>query len=246
MKYEEFDQQIREMIPRPSATITAALYRMGVETLEGRLQEILIAFEFISRHFRQNVLQGTYEIIQYGSAALPDELVAAAVFLQAGDTSEHMAQMAKDGELMCFYCPKGKVEISPLALCSIQENGKRFDYYTTKFWKFSPKDILTRAKSYAEQRGRSVVGAFECISPEGEVSADLYAGQRVLSEPWPKMTTALSDIFGTCPAVAARITFDVDRGHATVEYNPLWQKARMEHGQIAHREKHPKSFCQER
>ena len=105
MKYKEFDQQIWEMIPRPSAAITAALYRMGVETLEGRPQELLIAFEFIFRHFRQNVLQGAYEIIQYGSAALPDELVAAAVFLQAGDTSEHMARMAKDGELMCFYCP---------------------------------------------------------------------------------------------------------------------------------------------
>ena len=58
MKYKEFDQQIREMIPRPSAAITAALYRMGVETLEGRPQELLTAFEFIFRHFRRNVLQG--------------------------------------------------------------------------------------------------------------------------------------------------------------------------------------------
>ena len=29
-------------------------------------------------------------------------------------------------------------------------------------------------------------------------------------------------------------------------YNPLWQKERMEHGQIVHREKHQKSSCQER
>lgn len=147
MKYEEFEQQIREMIPQPSAAITDALYRMGVEALEEKPQELLIAFEFISRHFRQNVLQGAYEIIQYGSAALPDELVAAAVLLQAGDTPEHMARMANDGELMCFYCPKEKGEISPLALCSILEDGKRFDYYTTKFGKFSAKDILARAKS---------------------------------------------------------------------------------------------------
>lgn len=90
------------------------------------------------------------------------------------------------------------------------------------------------------------LGAFECISPEGEVSANFCAGQRVLSGPWPRMTTALSDIFGTCPAVAARITLDVDRSHAAVEYNPLWQKAHMEHGQIVRREKHPKSSCQER
>ena len=246
MKYEEFDQQIQEMIPQPSAVITGALYQMGVEALEGRPQELLIAFEFISRHFTQDVLQGAYEIIQHGSAALPDELVAAAVFLQAGDTSEHMARMANDGELMCFYRPKERGEISPLALCTILEAGKRFDSFTTTFRKFSPKDILARAKSYAKQHGKSIIGVFECISPEGEASGDLYAGQRVLAGQWPKMTTALSDIFGTCPAVAARITFDVDRDHAAVEYNPLWQKERMEHGQIVHREKHQKSSCQER
>ena len=84
MKYEEFDQQIREMIPQPSAAITDALYRMGVEALEDRPQDLLIAFEFISRYFSVDVLQGVYEIIQHGSAVLPNELVAAAVFLQAG------------------------------------------------------------------------------------------------------------------------------------------------------------------
>lgn len=125
MKYEEFDQQIREMIPQPSAAITDALYRMGVEALEDRPQDLLIAFEFISRYFSVDVLQGVYEIIQHGSAVLPNELVAAAVFLQAGDTSEHMAQMAKNGELMCFYSPREKGEISPLAICSVLEAGKR-------------------------------------------------------------------------------------------------------------------------
>ena len=73
MKYEEFDQQIREMIPQPSAAITDALYRMGVEALEDRPQDLLIAFEFISRYFSVDVLQGVYEIIQHGSAVLPNE-----------------------------------------------------------------------------------------------------------------------------------------------------------------------------
>ena len=132
MKYEEFDQQIREMIPQPSAAITDALYRMGVEALEDRPQDLLIAFEFISRYFSVDVLQGVYEIIQHGSAVLPNELVAAAVFLQAGDTSEHMAQMAKNGELMCFYSPREKGEISPLAICSVLEAGKKVNYFTIK------------------------------------------------------------------------------------------------------------------
>ena len=107
--------------------------RMGVEALEDRPQDLLIAFEFISRYFSVDVLQGVYEIIQHGSAVLPNELVAAAVFLQAGDTSEHMAQMAKNGELMCFYSPREKGEISPLAICSVLEAGKKVNYFTTKF-----------------------------------------------------------------------------------------------------------------
>lgn len=246
MKYEEFDQQIREMIPQPSAAITDALYRMGVEALEDRPQDLLIAFEFISRYFSVDVLQGVYEIIQHGSAVLPNELVAAAVFLQAGDTSEHMAQMAKNGELMCFYSPREKGEISPLAICSVLEAGKKVNYFTIKFGKFTPKDILARAKRFAKQQGVSVTGALECISLEGEVSTGLYAARNVLARQWTKMTTALDTIFGTCPAVAARVTFDADRGHTAVEYNPLWQKAHMVHGQIAHREKQSKPFCRER
>ena len=101
MKYEEFDQQIREMIPQPSAAITDALYRMGVEALEDRPQDLLIAFEFISRYFSVDVLQGVYEIIQHGSAVLPNELVAAAVFLQAGDTSERKRRNQPLGHLLC-------------------------------------------------------------------------------------------------------------------------------------------------
>ena len=68
MKYEEFDQQIREMIPQPSAAITDALYRMGVEALEDRPQDLLIAFEFISRYFSVDVLQ---ESMKLSSMVLP-------------------------------------------------------------------------------------------------------------------------------------------------------------------------------
>ena len=184
--------------------------------------------------------------MKLSSMVLPNELVAAAVFLQAGDTSEHMAQMAKNGELMCFYSPREKGEISPLAICSVLEAGKKVNYFTIKFGKFTPKDILARAKRFAKQQGVSVTGALECISLEGEVSTGLYAARNVLARQWTKMTTALDTIFGTCPAVAARVTFDADRGHTAVEYNPLWQKAHMAHGQIAHREKQSKPFCRER
>ncbi len=38
----------------------------------------------------------------------------------------------------------------------------------------------------------------------------------------PDMTRALSAVFSRCPAVAARLTLDADRGQTSVEYNPLW------------------------
>lgn len=98
---------------------------------------------------------------------------------------------------------KRKRRNQPLAICSVLEAGKKVNYFTTKFGKFTPKDILARAKRFAKQQGVSVTGALECISLEGEVSTGLYAARNVLARQWTKMTTALDTIFGTCPAVAA-------------------------------------------
>lgn len=158
MKYEEFDQQIREMIPQPSAAITDALYRMGVEALEDRPQDLLIAFEFISRYFSVDVLQGVYEIIQHGSAVLPNELVAAAVFLQAGDTSEHMAQMAKNGELMCFYSPREKGEISP--------------WPSALFWKPEKRSIISLQNSGSLRQRISWLGPRDLPSSKESLSQE--------------------------------------------------------------------------
>ena len=117
MKKEEFEQQIQAMIPRPSPETTADLYELGLEVLDVQgPQEVLAALDFISRNFDRSVLQSAYEIIQNGSAALPGEMVAAAVFLQNGDTSAHMVQMADAGHLMCFYTPREMGEVSPLAV----------------------------------------------------------------------------------------------------------------------------------
>ena len=246
MKHKEFERQIREIIPRPAPETTDALYQMGVEALEGRPQDILVAFDFISRHFGRETLQKTYEIIRHGAAALPDELVAAAVFLHNGDTPTRIARLAEAGDLMCFYCPKEKGEVSPLALCSVLEAGKRLDSFTIQFGKFSPRDILAHAKAYAKQHGGSVTEAFECVSAQGVVNGDLSAGQKVIAGRWPKMTSALAAIYGSCPAVAAHITFDVDHDRAAIEYNPLWQKLHTEQRRQARRGKPPKNFCQER
>ena len=213
MKKEEFEQQIQAMIPRPSPETTADLYELGLEVLDVQgPQEVLAALDFISRNFDRSVLQSAYEIIQHGSAALPGEMVAAAVFLQNGDTSAHMAQMADAGHLMCFYTPREMGEVSPLAVCTVIECGKTSNFYSTRFGSFGPEETFARAKAYAKQRNVTVTQALQRVTVSEEIGRDM-----------PGMAKALSDIFKRCPAVAARITFDVDQSRISVEYNPRWE-----------------------
>ena len=214
MKKEEFEQQIQAMIPRPSPETTADLYELGLEVLDVQgPQEVLAALDFISRNFDRSVLQSAYEIIQHGSAALPGEMVAAAVFLQNGDTSAHMAQMADAGHLMCFYTPREMGEVSPLAVCTVIECGKTSNFYSTRFGSFGPEETFARAKAYAKQRNVTVTQALQRVTVSEEIGRDM-----------PGMAKALSDIFKRCPAVAAHITCDVDQSRVSVEYNPLWEK----------------------
>lgn len=226
MKKEEFEQQIQALIPRPSLETTTALYEMAVDAIdEDGPQRILNDLDFISRHFDQNVLQGAYEIIQHGSGALPGELVAAAVFLQAGDTPAHMAQMAEDGYLMCFHAVKEKGELSPFAICSVIEGGEKYERYTTHFGIFAPADVFSAAREHANHQGITVAQALQCVGMDGKAtSKKLYEAQKIITDRWPEMAQALSSIFDCCPAVAAHITFDVDQDCVTVEYNPLWQE----------------------
>lgn len=230
MKKEEFEQQIQTMIPQPSPETTSALYELGLDTMdEAGPQSILAAFDFIARNFDRSVLQSAYEIIRHGSAALPGEMVAAAVFLQNGDTPARMSQMAEQGYLMCFHTPKETGESSPLAICTVTEDGETRDFYSTRFGKFEPEKVFSRAKRYAEQQGISVTQALQCAAVDGKIGMELHEGQKLMTARWPEMTKALSDIFERCPAVAARIVFNVDQDSATVEHNPLrWEPAKVQ------------------
>ena len=226
MTKEEFEQQLRAIIPRPSPETTAALYEMGVDALgEDGPQDVLNAFDFIARNFDREVLQGAYEIIRHGSAALPGGLVAAAVFLQNGDTPEQMSQLAHDGHLMCFHCPKEKGESSPLAVCTIIEGGKTEELFSLQYGGFEPNTVFSNAKEYARQQGITVAETLRHTSADGTVSTDLFESQKIMIDRWPEMTQALSDIFERCPAVAARIVFNVDQDSVTVEHNSLWEKS---------------------
>lgn len=226
MKKEEFEQQIQAMIPQPSPETTADLYKLGLDIVdEEGPQSILAAFDFIARNFDQSVLQSAYEIIRYGSAALPGEMVAAAVFLQNGDTPARMSQRAEQGYLMCFHTPKEMGEVSPLAICTVTEDGKTRDFYSTRFGEFELEEVFSRAKGYAKLQGISVTQALQCAAVDGKIGMELYEGQKLMTARWPEMTKALSDIFERCPAVAAHITFNVDQDRVSVAYNSLWEKS---------------------
>ena len=226
MKKEEFEQQIRAMIPQPSPEITAGLYEFGLDTMdEEGPQNILAALDFIARNFDRSVLQSAYEIIRHGSAALPGEMVAAAVFMQNGDTPARMSQMADQGYLMCFHTPRESGEVSPLAVCTVIEGGKTRNLFSMRFGEFMPERVFLSAKEYAGKQNLSVTQALQCATADGRIERTSHEAQRIMSDRWPEMTKAMFDIFERCPAVAAHITFDVDQNRVSVKINPLWEKA---------------------
>lgn len=232
MKKEDFERQVNALIPTPDFRTTAALFAFGQElgqTSESDgVRDLLNALHFISRHFDQEVLQNTYEIIRHGSAALPGELVAAAVLLQDGDAPESMPEQIHRGYLLGFYAPKEADELSPLALCCILERGVPHVFHTEHFDSFDPEAVFSSAKEYAGKRGISVTAAFRHIAADGAVRPGVHEAQRLLASGQPEMTEALNDIFACCPAVAAWITFNVDHDQVSVNYNPQWLELRQQ------------------
>lgn len=233
MQKKEFEREIGALIPLPDADTTSALYQFGLECGQNDApnmgpEEILTALGFIARNFDRQVLQGTYEIIRHGSAALASEMVAAAVYLQNGGTPKHMAQMAHDGLLMCFHTPDFPEEDSPLAICSVIERGEECAYYSLHFGSYQPEAAFRYAQGYALQHGFSVNRALRSITTDLTIDPCTGEGRKILQSSDPRMMRAMFAIFKQCPAIAAHVTFDADRGHVTVEHNPLWLKLKEE------------------
>lgn len=129
MTKEAFEGKLNALVPQPDPEITAALFAFGQELGQEEacdgVRELLNSMSFVSRHFSAVTTQSVYEIIQHGSAALPGEMVAAAVYLENGNTLQDVAEMADLGMLMCFHCPRDMEELSPLALCVVTEGFTR-------------------------------------------------------------------------------------------------------------------------
>lgn len=230
MERTDFERQINALIPRPDPETTADLFAFGQELCDTAecfgVQALLTSLQFIARNFDGQTLQSAYEIIRHGFAALPDEMVAAAVYLQNGCTPQHAAEMAEAGVLMCFHQPDSANEPSPLAVCTVIENGASRVFHTLHFGAFDPETALRSAQEYAQARHTSVAGALLSLTTDMKVNPD-GGYKKILVSGDADMTQALSAIFRRCPAVAAHMTFDVDRGQAEVEYNPLWLELRQ-------------------
>jgi len=225
MERTDFEQQLNALIPRPDPETTAELFEFGRELGDTAecfgVQALLTSLQFIARNFDEQTLQSAYEIIRHGFAALPDEMVAAAVYLQNGCTPQHAAEMAEAGVLMCFHQPDSANEPSPLAVCSLVEGGASREFHTLHFGAFDPETALRSAREYAQARHTSVAGALLSLTTDMEVNPD-GGYKKILVSNDPDMTQALSAVFLRCPAVAARLTFDAGRSQTMVEYNPLW------------------------
>ena len=128
--------------------------------------------------------------------------------------------------LMCFHQPDSANESSPLAVCTVIENGTSREFHTMHFGGFDPETALRTAQEYAQIHRSSVAGALMFLTTDMEIK--LGGGyKKILVSGESDMTKALSAIFRRCPAVAAHLTFDADRGQAEVEYNPLWLELRQ-------------------
>ena len=106
----------------------------------------------VAQNFSEETLQGAYEIIQYRNAALPSELFAAAVYLQAGRTPAEVSGLAKEGRLMGFFGPERPEELSRIATCTIVESGQKQRFYTMDFGRFNPQHALKQAQKYGQER----------------------------------------------------------------------------------------------
>lgn len=233
MTKEAFEGKLNALVPQPDPEITAALFAFGQELGQEEacdgVRELLNSMSFVSRHFSAVTTQSVYEIIQHGSAALPGEMVAAAVYLENGNTLQDVAEMADAGSLMCFHWPRDMEELSPLALCVVTEGGHSRCFHTLHFGTFDPDTALRSARQYAHDRQISITDALLSLTTDMVLDANGGA-KKILVGGDPDMTQALSAVFSRCPAAAARLTFDADRSQTAVEYNPLWLELRQKQG----------------
>ena len=223
---EQVRKVVQELVPLPDPTITERLYRFGLSS--GMGEYILDSLGFIARNFDPRTVQGVYEMFDHGNA-LPPEMVAAAVYIQYEVTSECAAEMAQNLMLMGFHFPDSADELSPLALCTIIEDGNKYEVPTQVFGSFKPEEAYRCAKEYALAHSCKVSDALRNLSLGWENKLEFGSDPMILDDFNAHMYEVMDNIFDQCSAVAARITFDVDQDQVTTKYNPRWLEQQAEY-----------------
>ena len=223
MQKNKFIRQLNELVPRPDPVTTEALYRFDRECAESEYIDMLTALRVVARNFSGETLQGAYELIQHQNAALPSEMFAAAVCLQAGRTPAEVSALARKGGLMGFFGPERPEEPSRIAACTIVESGREQRFYTMDFGRFNPQHVLERAITYGRETGISTAQAMARFTMDQPEFAEEPGGPRcILNGLGSELTEALFQLQPDCPAVAAHITCNADLGVTEVAYHPLW------------------------
>ena len=223
MQKKEFIRQLNELVPRPDPVTTEALYRFDRECAESEYIDMLTALRVVARNFSGETVQGAYELIQHQNAALPSEMFAAAVCLQAGRTPAEVSQLAVKGALMGFFGPELPEEPSRIAVCTVLEEGRKQRFYTMDFGRFNPQHALKRAITYGRKTGISTTQAMACLTTDQPGFVKRAGGPRcILHGMNSELTEALFQLQPDCPAVAAHITCNADLGIAEVACHPLW------------------------
>ena len=223
MQKYKFIRQLNELVPRPDPVTTEALYRFDRECAESEYIDMLTALRVVARNFSGETLQGAYELIQHQNAALPSEMFAAAVYLQAGRTPAEVSQLAVKGALMGFFGPERPEEPSRIAVCTVLEEGREQRFYTMDFGRFNPQHALKLAITYGRKAGISTTQAMACLTTDQPGFVKRAGGPRCILHGWgSELTEALFQLQPDCPAVAAHITCNADLGIAEVAYHPLW------------------------
>lgn len=224
MDQYEFRRELDAVLPTPDPQLADRFISFVDESELISFEDILAGLRFVAQNFEQNTLASIPKMIDEQNMILPDEMAAAAICVQGGVPVDQVQQMAYEGLFMGFFDVHRAAngELSPLGVCSILDHGREEKFCTSYFGSFSPGDALHRAVEYAGQHNTTTAYALEYLTVDMQVDIDAPSGRRILDQRRPSLIRAMETAFAQCPAVAAKITFDMDQREAIVDYNPLW------------------------
>ena len=224
MDQYEFRRELDAVLPTPDPQLADRFISFVDESELISFEDILAGLRFVAQNFEQNTLASIPKMIDEQNMILPDEMAAAAICVQGGVPVDQVQQMAYEGLFMGFFDVHRAAngELSPLGVCSILDHDREEKFCTSYFGSFSPGDALHRAVEYAGQHNTTTAYALEYLTVDMQVDIDAPSGRRILDQRRPSLIRAMETAFAQCPAVAAKITFDMDQREAIVDYNPLW------------------------